>query len=114
MELSNITEHPNYKTHEEGKEINNYYDIAILTLKTPITFSETSSPICLPASTSENYEGRRATVTGWGYTWPGDYASQPDTLQQVDVPVLSNSDRKCIESFNMQSECPYCRDPVYE
>ena len=35
MELSNITEHPNYKTHEEGKEINNYYDIAILTLKTP-------------------------------------------------------------------------------
>ena len=107
MELSNITEHPNYKTHEEGKEINNYYDIAILTLKTPITFSETSSPICLPASTSENYEGRRATVTGWGYTWPEDYASQPDTLQKVDVPVLSNSDRKC-------TDCPYCRDPVYE
>jgi len=90
MELSNITEHPKYKTN-----VQDYYDIAILTLKTPITFSETSSPICLPASTSENYEGRRATVTGWGYTWPGDYASQPDTLQKVDVPVLSNSDRKC-------------------
>ena len=90
MEISNITEHPDYRTRPDD-----YNDIAILKLKTPIRFSDTMSPVCLPENTSENYGGKRATVIGWGITVPRDYSSTPDALMKVNVPVLYPDDNRC-------------------
>ena len=81
--VSAITDHPNYA------EYNNYaYDVSILTLSSPITFSSVAAPVCLPSSVSPQYTGQLATVTGWGTTSSG--GSQPPRLREVDVTVVSN------------------------
>jgi len=81
--ISAITNHPNYNS----RTFNN--DFSILTLSSPVTFSNIVAPVCLPADTSELYVGRVATVTGWGTLSSG--GSQPNTLQEVNVNVRSNT-----------------------
>ena len=81
--ISAITDHPNYDAS------NNYaYDVSILTLASPISFSSVVAPVCLPSSVSPQYTGQLATVTGWGTTSSG--GSQPPRLREVDVTVVSN------------------------
>ena len=41
------------------------YDIAIIKLRTPVPYSSSIYPICLPKS-QENFRGSNATVVGWG------------------------------------------------
>ena len=79
-----ITNHPQYNPD------NGLNNIAILTLTSPLTFSRTMSPICLPADPSLSYAGATATVTGWGRTSPG--GALADSLQEVELTVLSNED----------------------
>ena len=42
-------------------------DVALLTLENPVpsSYSATIRPVCLPQG-NDRYEGRMATVTGWG------------------------------------------------
>lgn len=42
-----------------------YNDIAILTLDSPVQFTKTVRPICLPRN-ERQYSGMYATVIGWG------------------------------------------------
>ena len=82
LEASEIINHPDYSKR------NTQYDFAMVKLAQPVDFSAHPHirPICLPATSSDTYEGVTATVTGWG--WTGDkYARK---LQEVDVTVLSN------------------------
>ena len=98
--VAEILNHPHYYDNDINTERS---DIAILTLASPITFSASAAPVCLPASWSW-YEGEVATVTGWGAvdnlaTWNtsgnwshpnwGDY---PDILQEVQLTVVSNNE----------------------
>lgn len=44
-----------------------YSDIALLTLDSPVTYSATVRPICLPQhNTERQFSGNVATVIGWG------------------------------------------------
>lgn len=44
-----------------------YSDIAILTMDSPVTYSKTVRPICLPQhDTSRQFSGAVGTVIGWG------------------------------------------------
>ena len=82
--ISAITDHPDYNRG------NNYaYDFSILTLSSPITFSRTMAPVCLPEDDSDLYTGQLATVTGWGTTSSG--GSLSPKLLEVDVTVTSNA-----------------------
>ena len=74
--------HPRY----DGASTN--YDFAIVKLSTPVTFSSSVLPACLPSPTN-NYDSVTATVTGWGTLYSG--GSQPSKLQKVDVDTMSNS-----------------------
>ncbi|XP_058120915.1 trypsin 3A1-like [Anopheles ziemanni] len=69
---------------------NNNNDIALLELTYPVAISDRVSPICLPQPAA-TYEGIRGIVTGWGRTKTGGGLS--GTLQQTEVPILSN--REC-------------------
>ena len=81
--ISAITDHPNYDAS------NNFAnDFSILTLASPITLSNVAAPVCLPSSSSSQFTGQLATVTGWGTTSSG--GSQPPRLREVDVTVVSN------------------------
>ena len=50
-------------------------------VRSPVTFSASVSPACLPASASTNYDSVQAEVTGWGTLSSG--GSQPSVLQKV-------------------------------
>ena len=96
---SNKTEHniSGYENHPEYLDWGNNYDISIITLSSPLTFSRVASPVCLPASVAPQYTGQVATLTGWGSTVqyndgevkPPSYAT---ILQEVNLTVVSNED----------------------
>ena len=83
LSLSAITDHPGYNS---GTLDN---DFSILTLSSPVTFSNTVKPACLPSSTSD-YAGQVAVVSGWGTLSSG--GNQPTVLNDVSVTVQSNQD----------------------
>ncbi|KAK4293236.1 hypothetical protein Pmani_034048 [Petrolisthes manimaculis] len=62
-------------------------DIALLKLSSPVTVRSDLLPVCMPPP-RPLYNGWTATVTGWGTTSSG--GSAPNTLREVNVPVLSN------------------------
>ncbi|KAK9890287.1 hypothetical protein WA026_010390 [Henosepilachna vigintioctopunctata] len=66
-----------------------YNDIAILTLDSPVTFTEQIRPICLPSTGSE-YAGKTATVIGWGSL--RESGPQPSVLQEVNIPIWRNNE----------------------
>ncbi|XP_030154498.1 chymotrypsinogen B isoform X1 [Lynx canadensis] len=68
-------------------------DITLLKLATPARFSETVSPVCLPAATDEFPPGLLCATTGWGKT-KHNANKTPDKLQQAALPLLSNADCK--------------------
>jgi len=84
--LSAITDHPDYN----NGSLDN--DFSILTLATPVEFSSTVAPACLPSSGGNDYAGVLATVSGWGTLSSG--GNQPTVLNEVDVTVQSNADCK--------------------
>ena len=65
------------------------YDFALIKLERKILWKNYPHirPVCLPANGKETYEGRKATVAGWGVT---DITDFPATLQEVEVGVISN------------------------
>lgn len=82
--------HPSYNffTYEN--------DLALLKLENPVNLSSTPHivPICLPGS-DDLLIGENATVTGWGRLSEG--GQLPNTLQFVQVPIISND--KCRDMF---------------
>ena len=65
-EVEEVFPHPNYKHSDVYKQ--GEYDYAIMKLKTPLVYSDTVRPICLPASPAPMYEDQWAKVIGWGTT----------------------------------------------
>jgi len=84
VSLSAIAVHPDYSS----STLEN--DFSVLTLSSPVTFSQEVSPACLPGDLSQDYTGQVATVSGWGTLSSG--GNQPTVLNEVDVTVLSNTD----------------------
>lgn len=52
-----------------------YNDVAVLTMDTPVSFTHSVRPICLPSSSSKQYSGNTATVIGWGSLRESESAS---------------------------------------
>merc|ERR1712066_233803 len=75
-------------SHPSYNRANQNYDFAIVKLSSPVTFTGSVLPACLP-SAANNYDAVTATVTGWGTLSSG--GSQPNLLQKVDVNTMTNS-----------------------
>lgn len=84
--VTKIVVHPRFNS----KTFDN--DIALLKLSSNVTFTDYIRPVCLAASNSEYSAGRECWVTGWGSLKTGAPAPDPGTLQEVVVPIVSNSD----------------------
>ncbi|XP_043287409.1 uncharacterized protein [Venturia canescens] len=81
--VDEISPHPDY--------IHNGFinDVALLRLEKSVTFSDYVRPICLPSA--EPKSGVTCTVTGWGQLFELGRI-YPDTLQEVELPVLSTEE----------------------
>ncbi|XP_057659340.1 transmembrane protease serine 9-like [Diorhabda carinulata] len=64
-------------------------DIAVLTLCSPITFSDSILPVTLASVTATPVIGKRGLVTGWGFT--EEDGSITSSLKKVSVPIITNS-----------------------
>merc|ERR1711971_72303 len=83
LEVAEVLIHPMYN----GSTYSN--DFAILRLASPLTFSSSISPVCLPADADATFTGEVATVTGWGSLGEGNQI--PAILQEANVTVISNA-----------------------
>merc|ERR1712088_754270 len=93
VSVASWTSHPNYNSNNQD------HDIAIIQLAQPVQFSDSVAPVCLPPSSSSNYDGATATATGWGTLSSG--GSRPSILQEVDLTVLTNGE--CTRAPNIYS-----------
>ncbi|XP_077106015.1 transmembrane protease serine 4-like [Ranitomeya variabilis] len=66
------------------------YDIAILKLKSDLTFSDSIQAICLPGFDISLPDNAPLSVTGWGHTVEGG-ATLASTLQRVSINLISRS-----------------------
>merc|ERR1711971_873245 len=83
LEVAEVLIHPMYN----GSTYDN--DFAILRLVSPIAFSASISPVCLPADPTVTFTVEVATVTGWGSLGAGNQI--PAILQEANVTVISNA-----------------------
>ena len=89
MRVSDIFMHPDYKIIP-GEEVKQF-DIALLKLETAVDFMNTLiRPVCLPEQDNQDYAGREATLTGWGFV--NANMTIPTILQEIEGPVVTNLD----------------------
>lgn len=78
-----VAVHPKYDANTVD------YDVAVMTLSTPLTFSSTIAAATLIGSGAEPTASESTTVIGWGTTSEGGSVSTK--LRQVSVPVVALS-----------------------
>ncbi|XP_023173479.2 trypsin [Drosophila hydei] len=81
--VSEVITHPKYNARNYDN------DIAIIKLDEPVEFNEVLHPVCMPTP-GRSFKGETGVVTGWGAIKVGGPTS--DTLQEVQVPILSQDD----------------------
>uniref|UniRef100_A0A8C5PZB0 Peptidase S1 domain-containing protein n=1 Tax=Leptobrachium leishanense TaxID=445787 RepID=A0A8C5PZB0_9ANUR len=95
--VKSITIHPSYDL------ITNYGDLAVMELKSPVSFTNHIQPICIPHNNDAFPEGKMCWVTGWGNIKSGAHLPQPLILQEVELPLINSStcDHIYHETFNL-------------
>ncbi|KAG8232309.1 hypothetical protein J437_LFUL009408 [Ladona fulva] len=84
IEAETVLPHEKYDPYDASN------DIAVLKLKSPLTYSEVIQPVDLPSSVQMTPEGLVATVIGWGLTYTGGPA--PTSLQYARLQTYSDED----------------------
>uniref|UniRef100_A0A672K6N5 Suppressor of tumorigenicity 14 protein homolog n=1 Tax=Sinocyclocheilus grahami TaxID=75366 RepID=A0A672K6N5_SINGR len=90
--LKQIIPHKNYNSHTYDN------DIALMELDSPVTFSATIRPICLPTATDVFPAGETVSISGWGATREG--GSGATVLQKANVRIINST--VCDELMNGQ------------
>ncbi|KAL3460902.1 trypsin-like cysteine/serine peptidase domain-containing protein [Aspergillus heterothallicus] len=90
VRVSSIAQHPDYDAQTTDN------DISILTLAQDLTFSSAIQAVNLPTSSALPAAGTIATATGWGALQEGGSVSE--TLQYVDIPIVSKSE--CASAYS--------------
>ncbi|XP_036944127.1 mast cell tryptase-like [Acanthopagrus latus] len=80
-----IINHPNYNVRPNDN------DICLLQLSSPVEFTNYIRPVCLASAGSVFNAGTTSWVTGWGAIRTDVPLPFPQTLQEVSVPVVSNT-----------------------
>lgn len=82
--LKRVISHPYYNAYTFDN------DIALMELDSPVKFSDTIKPICLPSPSYVFPVGKSVWITGWGATREG--ATQgPNVLQKAEVRIINST-----------------------
>ncbi|XP_074477020.1 transmembrane protease serine 9-like [Sebastes fasciatus] len=100
--VAKIILHPNYDSSTSDN------DIALLRLSSPVKFTDYIRPVCLAASDSVFNNGTDSWVTGWGAVEEGVSLPFPETLQEVEVPVLGNRHCNCLNGVGTVTDNMIC------
>ncbi|XP_056221498.1 transmembrane protease serine 9-like [Seriola aureovittata] len=100
--VARIILHPNYDSDSSDN------DIALLRLSSPVMFTDYIRPVCLAASDSVFNNGTDSWVTGWGAVNEGVSLPFPQTLQEVEVPVLGNRQCNCLNGVGTVTDNMIC------
>nr|XP_055049805.1 serine protease 33 [Misgurnus anguillicaudatus]XP_055049806.1 serine protease 33 [Misgurnus anguillicaudatus] len=71
-----------YSNPQEGR------DLALVQLRSPVTWSDRIQPVCLPHAGLQFESGTLCYVTGWGHTQEGVSLTGARTLREVQVPLI--------------------------
>merc|ERR1712110_536176 len=77
----------------DTNSVNN--DIALLRLAEDVEMTSNIVPACLPSSSSQQYAGWQALVSGWGTTSTGGATS--DVLKETSQTILANTAAECVQ-----------------
>ncbi|KXJ21989.1 CUB and peptidase domain-containing protein 1 [Exaiptasia diaphana] len=92
-----------HESYQNPKQYSN--DIALLKLEKPVTLDKYTNLVCLPPRAVDIATDSKCWITGWGTLSSG--GSQPETLQQAEVPIVSPA--TCQNSYpNMIDKTMVC------
>ncbi|KAI4807616.1 hypothetical protein KUCAC02_027414 [Chaenocephalus aceratus] len=100
--VAEIVLHPAYDSDTSNN------DIALLRLSSPVKFTDYIRPVCLAAGDSVFNSGTDSWVTGWGAVKEGESLPFPETLQEVEVPVLGNRQCNCLNGVSTITDNMIC------
>ncbi|KAJ0058560.1 hypothetical protein NL108_017071 [Boleophthalmus pectinirostris] len=92
--VSDIIRHPSYDDQTSDN------DMCLLRLSRAVSFTNYIRPVCLAAAGNAPAAGTDVWVTGWGTVNSGQELPFPQRLQEVSVPVVSQS--TCDANYNGQ------------
>ncbi|KAM8844800.1 tryptase-like isoform 2-T2 [Spinachia spinachia] len=98
--VSLVIRHPAYSAESNDN------DIALLRLWSPVTFTNHIRPVCLSAEGSVFAAETSCWVTGWGTIQSGVPLQFPQRLQEVQVPIVSNS--RCNAAYGIITSNMVC------
>ncbi|KAM6040213.1 transmembrane protease serine 9 isoform 2-T2 [Theristicus caerulescens] len=84
MGIRRIILHPSYNTDTAD------YDVAVLELKRPVTFTKYIQPVCLPDAGHHFPTSKKCLISGWGYL-KEDFLVKPEFLQKATVELLDQT-----------------------
>ncbi|XP_072775607.1 transmembrane protease serine 9 isoform X5 [Taeniopygia guttata] len=84
MDISQIIPHPSYNADTAD------YDVAVLELKKPVTFTKYIQPVCLPDAGHHFPTSKKCLISGWGYL-KEDFLVKPEFLQKATVELLDQN-----------------------
>uniref|UniRef100_A0A0P5QYI9 Clip-domain serine protease n=1 Tax=Daphnia magna TaxID=35525 RepID=A0A0P5QYI9_9CRUS len=76
-----------------------YNDIALVTMDSPVQYSNILSPVCLYDDVGVNHDGKEAVAIGWGNIRDG--GPRAETLQKVSLQIKSQQD--CRQNFGTRA-----------
>uniref|UniRef100_A0AAV2LDW7 Peptidase S1 domain-containing protein n=1 Tax=Knipowitschia caucasica TaxID=637954 RepID=A0AAV2LDW7_KNICA len=83
-------------------------DIALIRLSSAVTFTRYIRPVCLAATNSVFNAGVDSWVTGFGAIREGEPLPFPETLQEVEVPVVGNRQCNCLDGVGTITDNMIC------
>ncbi|XP_043942152.1 serine protease 27-like [Protopterus annectens] len=82
--------------HEDFTDSPYRNDMALLQLDESVNFTDYIRPVCLPNASLVFPDGKMCWVTGWGRIKYGESLPAPKTLQEVNVPIISQPVCDCL------------------
>ncbi|XP_044532972.1 serine protease 27-like [Gracilinanus agilis] len=79
-------------------------DLAMIFLELPVKFSQYAVPICMPKPDLNFEEKLSCWMTGWGGIANTVLLSKPSSLQEVELPLISNLQCSALSAFVVNSK----------
>ncbi|XDV45089.1 hypothetical protein PO909_013247 [Leuciscus waleckii] len=87
--VQSIIVHPKYNNNRHNN------DISLMKLSQPVTFTPYIRPVCLASKESVFHNATTCWATGWGNIGKNQALPVPQTLQEVEIPVVGSSQCSC-------------------